>query len=135
MLNRVKFDLMAFDIEYLTLENFRYEILFLFEDYAFYDFKLGVTYYIHLIDTKNKVFSTTPFLLLNLEDEEEFIAYCYNNIINDLEEYLDKRNYEKYILMYISMNSVEEVEYKYIYGYLTKRLIDLDKMCNDLMIK
>lgn len=134
LINRVKFDLVPFYLKGFNLESFRHEIINLFDNKAFYDFQIGIIYYVHLVDTNGKVFSVVPFKLLSVNDKEELIVGCYNEIVIDLGKYSAIRKYIKRILIYISVDQVNEIKFEYLYDYLTKRLIDLDKMNQDLTI-
>jgi hypothetical protein len=62
------------------------------------------------------------------------IVCCYNEIVIDLGKYLATIWYIKIILIYISVYQVNEIKFEDIHDYLTKRLIDLDKMNQDLTI-
>jgi hypothetical protein len=69
MINRVNFDLVPFYLKDFNLESFRFDIINLFDNKAFYAFQAGVIYYVYKVDTNGRVFSVVPFKLLSVNDK------------------------------------------------------------------
>jgi hypothetical protein len=103
--------------------NLFYKIISMFttKDDTVWVFDLDVIYYIHLIDSNDKVFVKVEFKL-SLDDLDNFevIKECFFELYYSWKSYLDKKSLdcrsidEKGALIYISQESVEEINRKEI---------------------
>ena len=69
MWDKIKFHIVFYCLKDLYLSEFRDDILSLYNDNAFYDFELGVTYYLHGFDDSGRVFTRISFKLASLDDK------------------------------------------------------------------
>lgn len=102
-----------FDLYTFNLENFRINLISLFNDNSVYDFQLGVIYYIYLFDSNSKTIGIQiPFKLLSLDDKDKLIEKLYNEICKitnnsnwDLGKYFidlwGEKRYMKFLIVYI----------------------------------
>src|ERR1700739_3773572 len=111
---QLSFYLMYFRLEDFILNNFKNEILMLFnnEDPLYY-FNISNNYNIYLFDIKHKILCKLPFKLHSLNDQEDIIEDSYNLIIDVLNNYLSSYSgseYPLYIGLYISTCNVKELD-------------------------
>lgn len=121
------------------MSEFRDDILALYNDNAFYDFELGVTYYLHGFDDCGRVFTRISFRLVSLDDKEEILGDCFDSFLNDINKYLKKNSYDNtanrmLVGIYISTYSVNTVEHKILKNLLKDKLNTLHKIRNDLLL-
>lgn len=141
MLRKLDFSLCLFEIlevsnnsgiEALTLDNFSNYVFGLYDIKILYDFQLGVTYNIHLVDVYDQVFGVVPFKLESLMDNEDLIGNCYFDVCSELEKFLDKSEYDGFLVIYISKDIVGEINYKEIFKCIEDSGEELKKLDNDL---
>lgn len=141
MLRKIDFSLYIFDIpdisynyglELFTLDNFSNYLYQIYGNHNFiYDFQLGVTYNIHLVDVYDQVFSVVPFKLESTMVNAELLA-CYNKVKSELEKFLAKSEYGGFLIIYIGKDIVGEINHKELLKCIADSLEELNKLEKDL---
>ncbi len=141
MLRKIDFSLYIFDIpdisynyglELFTLDNFRNYLYQIYNNHNFiYDFQLGVSYNIHLVDVYDQVFSVVPFKLESTMVNAELLA-CYKKVKSELEKFLVKSQYDGFLIIYIGKDIVGEINHKELLKCISDSLEELNKLDKDL---
>ncbi len=143
MLRKLDFALHIFDIpetsynyglEPFTLDNFSNYFYYLYDNNKYlYDFQLGVTYNIHLVDVYDQVFSVVPFKLESIMVNAELLG-CYNKVKSELEKFLANRKseYGGFLIIYIGKDIVGEINHKELIKCVADSLEELNKLDKDL---
>lgn len=141
MLRKIDFSLYIFDIpdissnyglELFTLDNFSNYLYQIYVNHNYiYDFQLGVTYNIHLVDVYDQVFSVVPFKLESIMVNAELLA-CYNKVNSELGKFVAKSEYGGFLIIYIGKDIVGEINYKELTKCIADSLEELNKLEKDL---
>lgn len=106
-MKKLDFSIIIFNKYNSSFPNFTFKDFYgwIIDSYFYrelYDFKLNVTYYLHLINTNNEIIAVIPFTINSHLDEENMIGLCFDLLYNHIVEYIYESWDTDGIILYIS---------------------------------
>jgi len=108
-MKKLDFSIVVFNKYNSSFPNFTFKDFYgwIIDSYFYrelYDFKLNVTYYVHLINMNDEVIAVIPFMIHSYLDEECMIDSCFDMLYNHIVEYIYESWDTNGIILYISKN-------------------------------